>query len=57
MNLIKIIIYIIVAFFASIVSGQSTANADLYQTIKKLDSTYFTAYNECDMAKQEKMYD
>ncbi|WP_281540602.1 nuclear transport factor 2 family protein [Maribacter aestuarii] len=57
MNLIKIIIYIIVAFFASIVSGQSTANADLFQTIKKLDSTYFTAYNECDMAKQEKMYD
>ena len=57
MNLIKIIIYVIIAFFASIVSGQSDANAELYSTIKKLDSTYFTAYNKCDMDVQAKMYD
>lgn len=47
----------IVAFFASIVSGQETTNSELYQTITALDSTYFKAYNECDMSIQEKMYD
>lgn len=57
MNFIKIIIYVIIAFFASIVSAQSTANTSLYDTIKELDRIYFTAYNECDMAVQEKMYD
>lgn len=56
MNLVKIIIYIIVAFFASIVSGQSTETSELYNTIEGLDNAYFTAYNECDMDKQEKMY-
>ncbi len=57
MNLIKIIIYIIIAFFASIVAGQSTENSELYKTIEELDSSYFTAYNNCDMDVQQKMYD
>jgi len=29
---------------------------DLYQTIVKLDSTFFHAYNTCDLATQESFY-
>lgn len=29
---------------------------DLYQTIVKLDSTFFHAYNTCDLARQEAFY-
>ncbi|MFT3933101.1 MAG: nuclear transport factor 2 family protein [Chitinophagaceae bacterium] len=29
---------------------------NLYDTVAKLDSTFFTAYNNCDIAKQEAFY-
>ncbi|MFX0556637.1 nuclear transport factor 2 family protein [Maribacter sp. CXY002] len=56
MQLVKIIIYIAILFVANLLSGQVATNSELYQTIKKMDSVYFTAYNECDMEVQAKMY-
>ncbi|MGC4102130.1 nuclear transport factor 2 family protein [Ferruginibacter sp.] len=29
---------------------------DLYETVAKLDSTFFAAYNSCDMNKQKEFY-
>ncbi|QHL86572.1 DUF4440 domain-containing protein [Nibribacter ruber] len=31
-------------------------NAELYKTIASLDSTYFAAYNSCNMSKQAELY-
>jgi hypothetical protein len=31
-------------------------DADLYKTVVKLDSTFFLAYNTCDLAKQRAFY-
>ena len=30
--------------------------ADLYKTVVQLDSTFFSAYNNCDIAKQREFY-
>lgn len=57
MNLLKIIIYIVVAFFTSMAFGQVSKDSELYSTILELDNTYFTAYNECDMETQAAMFD
>jgi hypothetical protein len=56
MQLVKILLYIVILFVANILSAQVDTTSELYQTIKKLDHTYFTAYNECNMEVQEKMY-
>lgn len=32
--------------------AQVDSNSALYQTLKKMDSTYFTAYNTCDLKTQ-----
>jgi hypothetical protein len=32
--------------------GQVPVDSELYQTIMELDSTYFAAYNDCDLATQ-----
>ncbi|AKA33887.1 nuclear transport factor 2 family protein [Flagellimonas lutaonensis] len=37
-------------------SAQVSQESELYKTIVELDNTYFTAYNECDMATQAAMY-
>ncbi|ASV31751.1 nuclear transport factor 2 family protein [Maribacter cobaltidurans] len=57
MTLLKVIIYVVVAFFTSLACGQVSKDSELYKTILDLDKTYFTAYNECDMDTQEAFYD
>ncbi len=57
MTLLKIIIYVVVAFFTSLACGQVSKDSELYKTILDLDKTYFTAYNECDMETQAAFYD
>lgn len=43
--------------FTSILSLHSfSQDAELYQTIVKLDSAFFHAYNTCDLAKQADFY-
>ncbi|MGB3149481.1 MAG: nuclear transport factor 2 family protein [Maribacter sp.] len=57
MNLLKIIIYIIVAFFASIVSGQMATDSDLYQELSKKDSVLFNAaFNTCNTDLLEEIF-
>jgi ketosteroid isomerase-like protein len=49
MNLLKIIIYSIVAFFTSMAFGQVAKSTDLYKELKKQDSILFhAAFNTCD---------
>lgn len=36
--------------------SQLPSTDPLFQTIARLDSVYFTAYNTCDMKTQEKLY-
>ncbi|GAA4299064.1 nuclear transport factor 2 family protein [Nibribacter koreensis] len=38
------------------ISAYKPDDLALYKTIASLDSTYFTAYNSCNMAKQAEMY-
>jgi hypothetical protein len=42
-------------YFYSNSSGYSQSTG-LYETVLKLDSTFFNAYNNCDLAKQEEFY-
>jgi hypothetical protein len=51
MNLFKILALPLLLW-----SAHATAQDDLYKTVVKLDSTFFHAYNTCDMATQEKFY-
>jgi len=37
--------------------GDIQEDDDLYRTIVKMDSIYFTAYNNCNMKKQAEIYD
>ena len=53
MNLPKIVATILLSFCFSIGYSQSS---DLYKTVVELDSTFFAAYNNCDMAKQAEIY-
>jgi ketosteroid isomerase-like protein len=39
------------------IKSQNTEDKALYDTIMKLDNTYFKAYNECDMKTQSEFYD
>ena len=46
-------------FFLSVTSCSFycfSQDAELYRTIVKLDSTFFHAYNTCDIAKQEELF-
>ena len=53
MSLHKALLLLPVLFFFFSSYSQST---DLYQTIIRLDSAFFHAYNTCDLAKQEEFY-
>ena len=57
MGLIKIIIILTLVLVSNMLKGQDVENEALYNTIMKLDKTYFTAYNECDMKTQSEFYD
>lgn len=45
---------LVVALFTCI-SAQAQPN-NLYETVAKLDSVFFDAYNDCDIPKQEEFY-
>jgi len=53
MSLQKVLLLPLILFSCFRSYSQS---AQLYQTIVKLDSTFFQAYNDCDLAKQEEFY-
>lgn len=61
--LIKVLIAIIIFFYSFLSAAQineipeyKATNTKLYQEIIKMDSIYFTAYNNCDMLTQAKIY-
>lgn len=54
---IKYIIGIFVMALSLTVQGQEPKDSELYQTIARMDSIYFNAYNTCDMATQAEIYD
>jgi ketosteroid isomerase-like protein len=48
---------IIIALFLSLTFYATRAqSSEVYKTVVKLDSTFFQAYNDCDMAKQAEFY-
>src|SRR4029079_2774329 len=47
---------IIIALPLLLCTLYSSAQDDLYKTVVKLDSTFFHAYNTCDLATQERFY-
>lgn len=49
----NILLFILITF--ATLASQAQSN-DLYDTVVKLDSSFFYAYNTCDMAKQEEYY-
>jgi hypothetical protein len=49
----KYLLSLITLFSFIIANAQSDS---LYKTVAKLDSTFFHAYNTCDIAKQEEFY-
>lgn len=55
MNLQKVLVLAVILFSCSKIYSQSTPPG-LYETIVKLDSAFFHAYNTCDLATQEKFY-
>jgi hypothetical protein len=48
------LLFLIVLFCCTIKAFSQ--DADLYRTIVKLDSTFFQAYNNCDLEKQAQFY-
>jgi hypothetical protein len=44
-----------VLLLSFVLSAQSQSN-ELFQKVSKLDSMFFKAYNECDIATQQRMY-
>lgn len=53
MNLHRIVPALILSFCFFNSYSQSS---DLYKTVVELDSTFFAAYNNCDLAKQAEIY-
>ena len=52
-GLLKTLLILVSSFCIS--PGYSQSH-DLYETVAKLDSTFFTAYNNCDMTTQAAFY-
>ncbi|MFM1878337.1 MAG: hypothetical protein RLZZ241_1203 [Bacteroidota bacterium] len=50
-------IAIVLLLSVSMAKAQATATSDLYQTLFELDSTYFEAYNTCNLDVQAKILD
>ena len=57
MSVFKIILALTLVLVSDTINGQDAEDKALYDTIMKLDKTYFTAYNECDMKTQSEFYD
>jgi ketosteroid isomerase-like protein len=57
MNVVKIILALTLVLVSNTINCQDAEDKALYDTIMKLDKTYFTAYNECDMKTQSEFYD
>lgn len=62
-SLLKILLYVSALVISLVTNAQTEEIPDykpsdiqLHNTISKLDSIYFTAYNKCDMETQRKMY-
>lgn len=56
-SVLKLIIYIIVAFFTSLSFGQLEANSELHLLLAKKDSALFNAaFNTCDIAILEELF-
>jgi hypothetical protein len=53
MKLLKVVFVLIFSFSTIRCFSQ---DVELYRTIAKLDSTFFHAYNTCDLAKQAEYY-
>lgn len=51
-NIKRGLLTIFISFVFSATYSQSNS---LYETIAKLDSTFFTAYNHCDLSKQSEL--
>lgn len=57
MTLLKLIVYIVVAFFTSIAFGQVSSDSELYIELKKQDSLLFNAaFNTCDTSTLEEIF-
>ena len=57
MKQIKNIFALALIGISALASAQTGKDTDLYQSIARMDSIYFNAYNTCDMAKQAEIYD
>tara|TARA_R110002074_G_scaffold257269_1_gene429706 strand:- start:15323 stop:15775 length:453 start_codon:yes stop_codon:yes gene_type:complete len=57
MSVFKIILALTLVLVSNTINGQDAEDKALYDTIMKLDKTYFTAYNDCDMKTQSEFYD
>ena len=62
-SLLKIFLYVSALVISLVANAQTEeipeykpSDIHLHNTISKLDSIYFTAYNTCDMETQRKMY-
>ncbi|MGF1559520.1 MAG: nuclear transport factor 2 family protein [Flavobacteriaceae bacterium] len=55
MILVRHFSWVVLTLICSCISAQ-TSTAELKETIIAMDSVYFTAYNNCDMAKQAALY-
>ena len=53
MNLHKPFVLLVILFYYSDSYSQTS---ELYQTVSKLDSTFFQAYNNCNLTRQETFY-
>ena len=57
MTLLKVIVYIVVAFFTSLAFGQVANDSELYNELKKQDSILFhAAFNTCNADVLEEIF-
>jgi len=57
MKQIKTLFALSLIGLTTMVNAQVGHDSELYQTIARMDSIYFNAYNTCDMEKQAEIYD
>ena len=56
MNLAKSILTLVFIGISTLANAQEGKDTELYQTIVRMDSIYFDAYNTCDIDKQAEIY-
>lgn len=57
MKQIKTLFALTLIGLTTLANAQGEKESELYQTIVRMDSIYFNAYNTCDMEKQAEIYD